>query len=55
MILFSYIAANVRLPHLMTLKQITQDYSSCITDYPGEEATFDKTLALLKNYFEVQK
>ena len=21
---------------------------------PGEEATFDKTLALLKNYFEVQ-
>lgn len=22
---------------------------------PGEEATFDKTLALLKNYFEVQK
>ena len=22
---------------------------------PGEQATFDKTLALLKNYFEVQK
>ena len=21
---------------------------------PGEQATFDKTLALLKNYFEVQ-